>query len=102
MHRQIMGFPPSQVDHHNRDKLDNHRENLRRADGHEQQQNRDVQSNSRSGVRGVGLCRGMWRARVKVGGRSHFLGLFPRSEDAEAAVRAFRACHMPFSEDAES
>ena len=107
MHRQIMGYPETQVDHKNRNKLDNRIENLRTATVCEQQQNRGVQRNSPVGVRGVtwqrprlranGWQRGGWRARAQVNGRSHYLGCFATVREAEKAVMAFRAKHMPLA-----
>ncbi len=68
MHREIMGFPSRQVDHRNRNGLDNRRRNLRKATGIQNAANRAVQSNSKSGVKGVSLhsC-GRWRASIKRG-----------------------------------
>lgn len=52
MHRQIMGFPDLEVDHKDRDGLNNLRSNLRLATDLQQAANRTV-ARSSSGYRGV-------------------------------------------------
>jgi hypothetical protein len=98
MHRQILGLVPEDTgrtgDHKNRDRLDNRRENLRIITRAQQREN--VSPYGRSGVRGVSFRDGRWRARC----RNKHLGSFPTIEEAEAVVRAYRAQHMPFSEEA--
>jgi hypothetical protein len=107
MHRLILGLEPGdprQGEHENRNKLDNRRENLRIATRAELDnlQNQGTRADSGSGFRGVGLNKntGRWRARARVDRVTHYLGYFDTAEEADAVVKAFRAEHMPFSEDA--
>lgn len=82
-------WPSSQIDHRNRDGLDNKWSNLRPATAGQQQANRKVWA--KSGVKGVGLHRsGKWRAYVTQSGTGHYLGLHSRIEDAAAAVQKAR------------
>lgn len=104
MHRQLLGLKvgsPLQGDHINRDRLDNRRANLRIVTRWENTQNqRPIGRTSRfRGVsRSMNGCR--WRARVWIKGVAHHLGHFVDEQDAARAAAAFRAQHMPFSEDA--
>lgn len=104
LHKQVMGFPDCQVDHINHDKLDCRKANLRLAPGNHRDncQNRAVRQASASGYRGVDLHKrsGKWQARAMVDYKNHYLGLYATAEEADAAVRAFRRDHMPFSEEA--
>ena len=109
MHREIAGLAredPRQVDHINGDKLDNRRANLRIVTNAENQQNlTSLRSTNTSGYRGVQRNRGRWGkpwlARANVAGRRYALGAYDTAEEADAAVKAFRAQHMPFSSDAQ-
>lgn len=97
MHRQVLGFVPGdgrQADHRNRNRLDNQRENLRPATHAQQRQN--VTTYARSGVRGVYPSKGRWAARYA---RKH-LGTFDTIEEARVVVEAYRAQHVPYSEEA--
>jgi hypothetical protein len=93
MHRSIMGEPDGDVDHRNRNKLDNRRRNLRLATRSQNMHNRGVQSNSRSGIKGV--CwdpkRKKWRATIQVDGRYRQIGRFETREAASMAYRAMSA-----------
>jgi hypothetical protein len=107
MHRAILGLEygdPRQGEHENRDKLDCRRSNLRiaeRADA-DNQQNRGLNTNNKSGYRGVYWYKRArkWKAQVQLDGKMHHLGYFTTAELADAACKAFRAEHMPFSEEA--
>lgn len=65
MHRLIM-MPPKgvEIDHINRDKLDNRKENLRYADRSLNCSNIGIQKNNTSGTTGVSFCqlKQKWRA----------------------------------------
>ena len=65
MHRLIM-MPPkgTEIDHINRDKLDNRKENLRYADRSLNCSNIGIQRNNTSGTTGVSFCKlkQKWRA----------------------------------------
>lgn len=98
MHRLVAGLPCGdrrQVDHINRDRLDNQRSNLRVVTHRENQQNR-AGLNRTSTFRGVswrtdGKC---WVATAKTNGRQHYLGRFKDELDAARAAARFRAEHM--------
>jgi len=104
MHRVIMGLPPGrepEVDHINRDSLDNRRVNLRAVSHAQNHQNKTSYTGATSRFRGV--CwnkeRRKWEATGRLNNKNAHLGYF-RSED-EAAVVAlrWRAEHMPYAID---
>lgn len=86
MHRYLLGAQPGQeVDHINRDKLDNRRDNLRFSNRQANMLNKAVQS--RSGYKGVDrTSKNRWRARIKCDGKTVYLGVY---QTAEAAARAY-------------
>jgi hypothetical protein len=91
MHRQIMEEPEGlEVDHRNRQKLDNRRGNLRVATHSDNGRNRPKQRNNTSGYKGVSWDRqrSKWRASIKVGRTRHTIGRFDTAEDAAAAYDA--------------
>jgi hypothetical protein len=105
MHRLIMAVGPGQeVDHANRDRLDNRKVNLRFADRKTNGQNVSLRSDNTTGARGVFWCktRQRWNARADVCGEKHLRlrRYFHTFDAANDCVRAWRAEHMPFSEDA--
>ena len=98
LHALIMGEAPEgkEVDHVNRDPLDNRRQNLRFVTRSQNLMNTNVPRNNTSGTKGV--CRdekkSKWRARIgNNGGRIH-LGRFNRKEDAIAARKASESKHF--------
>ena len=75
-------------------------DHLRLATNAENHQNlQGAQSDSTSGVRGVGWHRatGKWQAQTGLDGEYHYLGLFATVAEAEAVVIAWRRIHMPYS-----
>lgn len=85
MHRAIMGMPPSEgleVDHKNRNRLDNRRGNLRWVTDQESVCNRQRWSNS--GWRGVHKEGNKYHAQISVGGRTQSLGY--HNTDVAAAL----------------
>lgn len=106
MHRQILGLEHGdglQGEHKNRDPLDNRRSNLRVAQGQdENMQNLGPYRTNRSGYRGVSWDKRTrrWMAKATVAGKQKYLGRFVTAAAANAVVVAYRAEHMPFSEDA--
>lgn len=101
LHAQLLGR--GGVDHIDGNRLDCRRSNLRLAGKVGNGENRPrLNKNNTSGVRGVSWKRGRgkWVAHACPNGRTVYLGLFDRLEDAAAAASAYRASHMPFSEDA--
>lgn len=83
-------WPKHQIDHINGDRSDNRLENLREADNSENNRNRGVQKNNKSGFKGVGFHKQTqkWRAKIKLHGKNYHLGLFDEVEDAARAYSA--------------
>jgi hypothetical protein len=85
MHRAIMQPPADlQVDHINRDRLDNRRENLRLATRSENQANKSIGHNNTSGYKGVTFDRGKYDARIRYYGLRIRLGRY--YDPVEAAM----------------
>jgi hypothetical protein len=77
LHRIIMGVPPGEfIDHINRDRLDNRRENLRTATLNENQRNKGRYQSNTSGFKGVHWCKSKqkWVARVQIDNKRIHLG----------------------------
>lgn len=89
MHREIM-LPKDglEVDHVNRNPLDNRRSNLRVVKGCQNNLNKSRYSNNTSNFKGVTWHEptGMWRARIQKNGKRVSLGYFP---DAGKAGKAY-------------
>lgn len=89
MHRLIMGFPDSLIDHKNQNKLDNRRENLRPCNRSTNGMNRGAQVNSKSGVKGV--CwekrKGHWRVTITKNKKQKHVGSFHDIEQAKLAYQ---------------
>ena len=96
---QLLGKPaPIQVDHRNRNKLDNRSRNLRSATNSLNNAHRPKQNNNQSGFRGVSrVTRAFgprWRAEICKDGKRQHLGCFSTPERAarvydKAAVQLF-------------
>lgn len=111
MHRELLGLDrgdPRQVDHINRHRLDNRRVNLRTVAGvAEQLQNVPSRRGAISGHRGVSrtspalVARGgkPWRARAQQDRRQITIGHYDTEDEAAEAAAAWRAEHMPFSDE---
>ncbi|MDR4987189.1 AP2 domain-containing protein [Bacillus cereus] len=97
MHREIIKAPPGLVvDHINRDRLDNRRENLRIATRSQNTANSIAPSTNKSGYKGVQYRKEQkrWRAVIRVNGKHISLGQYGTAEEAaqaynEAAVKYF-------------
>lgn len=87
LHRVLMDAPAGiEVDHINRDKLDNRRCNLRLVTHAENSRNLDKRSSNTSGFKGVNLHHGKyWRAVIRVNYRQKHLGYFGTPEEAAMA-----------------
>jgi len=91
LHRFIMGMEPGdrrQVDHKNRDGLDNRRRNLRIVSHQENQWNREAKGYS------LRKDRGKYQSRITVNGVDLFLGFWKTKREAkEAYLKAKETYH---------
>lgn len=87
MHRFILNFPDSHIDHINGNPLDNRKSNLRLCTRSQNQHNRFKNRNSRSRYKGVSRDsqNKAWQARIKTNNKSQWLGRFITEEDAAKA-----------------
>lgn len=103
LHRFILGVtnPRVQVDHRNRNKLDNRRANLRKGSDAENSQNATSLGRT-SRFRGVSrVARNKsapWVAQGGLAGRQYHLGYFVNEIDAAVAAEEWRLANMPFAE----
>lgn len=88
MHRLIMGEPSADVDHHDRDTLNNRKGNLRLASQCDNQHNRGKQANNTSGFKGVYRVGHKWRAMIMVNSQRSHLGMFTTAAEAGAAYES--------------
>lgn len=88
MHLLLLQAPEGkEIDHINRDKLDNRRSNLRIVTRNENQWNRGLSRNNRSGIKGVSFiqkCK-KWYASIWYESKCYNLGLYENLEDAVIA-----------------
>lgn len=90
LHRQITdaktGFD---VDHMNRNRLDNRRSNLRQASRSQNNINSKIAHTNTSGYKGVNFHKstGKWRAYISQSGKQIYLGLFSTIDQAASARR---------------
>jgi hypothetical protein len=84
----VHGEPvPPQIDHIDRDRLNNRIANLRAATGVQNRGNTLRPKDNTSGVKGVGIEKGRFRARIMTNGRRLHLGSFNTAEEAANAYR---------------
>ena len=98
MHRQILGLEHGdyrQIDHINRNGLDNRRENLRIASQAANVHNSKICSRNISGCKGVGWDKKgkKWLAYITAYGKRHHLGLFSNFDDAVHARKRGERVH---------
>jgi hypothetical protein len=90
-----------EVDHKNRDKLDNRRQNLRAANRSQTNYNKQQQKNNTSGYIGVALfkpCPGLWQSYINVDRKRIPLGYWKSKKAAARAYnRAARKYHGKFA-----
>lgn len=79
-------WPKGALDHINRDPHDNRIENLREATPSQNAQNRRSAESSSSEYLGVCEVKGKWRAQIKIGEQTVYLGQF---DDEQAAAIAY-------------
>ena len=89
LHRYLINCPEDMfVDHINRDKLDNRKENLRICTQKENNRNMSIRENSKSIARGIyQSSKTGWVARIKVDGKDIYLGTFKSFDEAYNARR---------------
>lgn len=88
-----------EIDHHNQNKLDNRKANLRIATRAQQEYNKPPGSQSISGERGVtwDSQRNTWLARIRLDGEQKNLGRFDSKQDAVTAYETHaRTIHGEF------
>lgn len=86
-----------EIDHFNRNKLDNRKSNLRPVTHKQNMLNRSIGVNNTSGVIGVSLHNNKWQAIISENCNRHYLGSFNNFDDAVAARKAaeekYFGCH---------
>lgn len=96
MHRLILGDPDSPViDHINRNKLDNRKENLRACTYSKNNHNRSLHKGKTSKHRGVSFKRGKWQVVIRVNGVLKWFGYHKTEEDAAAVAAPYFADVAP-------
>ena len=91
MHEMVLGmYPGFEVDHKDRNGLNNQKENLRHATHAQNNANKPAQVNNESGYKGVSwhIAAQKWIAQLTVNKQHHYLGLFDKKEDAALAYNA--------------
>jgi hypothetical protein len=105
LHRVIMNPPLDlQIDHKNKDTLDNRRSNLRICTHSQNQMNRGKTRANTAGYKGVNLDkrrkRKKYRVRITANRKTHYLGSFEKPDDAGAAYKkAIKKHHGKFARD---
>lgn len=92
------GYFPVEVDHINRDKADNRLENLREA-SHQQNALNQIKRSNSSGYSGVSWdsTNNLWRAQLRINGKSTNLGRYSRLVDAVQACNKARESRGEFA-----
>lgn len=104
-HRLVMNAEKGQyVDHKNRDRTDNRKDNLRICSHLDNDRNRSITKNNTSGIIGVGWIKGKnkWRAAIGVKGKTIHLGYFYNKTDAiKARLKAEKTYFGEFAPQTE-
>lgn len=90
-------FPAKNIDHINGNPSDNRFANLREATHAENLRNTRVQRNNTSGVHGVGMNKGRWRARVMINGKTHAKFFKTKDEAAASVIEMRKQLHGDFA-----
>lgn len=83
-------WPDGEIDHIDRDKLNNKWSNLRLASRSLQNHNKGDYKNNRTGYKGVNLKEGKYVARVQIENKRHHLGYFGTAQEAYEAIKTFK------------
>jgi hypothetical protein len=96
-------WPKDQIDHIDRNPMNNAWRNLRPASSYENMNNRGLQKNNLSGVSGVSWCkiRNLWRVRPMCGGRRVDGGYFQDIDIAAMEAMEIR-CELGYPPTAQS
>lgn len=72
------GFLPPMLDHIDGDKLNNHIDNLRVATPVQNQQNKRISKNNKTGVKGISICpkTKKWKCQITVNKKIIYLGVY--------------------------
>jgi hypothetical protein len=81
-HRLVMGFPASEIDHINRDRLDNRKENLRECTRSDNIKNTAKRNNTTSKYRGVSTRKGKYQVVVRIDGKLKWVGQYDNEDEA--------------------
>lgn len=83
-------WPKDEIDHRDCDPANNKFKNLREATPSQNSANIRVKPKNTSGFKGVTLHKstGKWQSSIKTAGKTTYLGMFARPEDAHAAYCA--------------
>lgn len=86
------GYIPTQIDHINKNKLNNSIENLRVASHSQNQHNKAIQKNNTSGVKGVSWYKRLkkWQVQIMVNKKAIHFGHFDDLELAELVATEAR------------
>lgn len=90
-------FPPSILDHIDKNRINNSISNLRLATDLLNSRNQSIYKNSPTGFHGVTAHGNRWRARININGKKVHLGVFDTIEEA-AAYRHIKELELGFSE----
>lgn len=87
------GINPTQIDHINGKRDDNRIENLREATNNNQQHNRGVRKDSKSGIKGILFRedRNKWTGYVGYNSKRHYIKMYDTKEEAINEVQKLRA-----------